>query len=193
MPCQPYQPLLLRFLHGIHAILALAGALTGFWIYNTWDRRFGQLSLPSANQNFYYFHLTLGNIFYFFMPAFAVYSLWSGRRRLVQSDSLNRLAHIGTPIWWYTLHRLVNTGILIAAGVALISGQFTLHNGLLRGILSDPWYSLHLVSWVALVMLFTAHLLMIAKVGGVPLLLSMFGSKVRPQEPFAHWLKKLLS
>jgi hypothetical protein len=60
---------------------------------------------------------------------------------------------------------MVNTGLLLTITVALISGRLTIHKGLLNGILSDPWYNLHLVAWLVLVLLFLAHLLMIVKVG----------------------------
>lgn len=176
---KPYQPLLLRLLHGIHAVLALAAAITGFWMYNTWDGRFGQLPLPKEDPDSYFVHLGFGNNLYLILPVFAVYSLWTGRRRLVQPDSLHQLKQVGQTIWWYTLHRMVNTGLLLTITVALISGRLTIHKGLLNGILSDPWYNLHLVAWLVLVLLFVAHLLMIVKVGGVPLLLSIFDLKLR--------------
>ncbi len=176
---KPYQPLLLRLLHGIHAVLALAAAITGFWMYNTWDRRFGQLPLPKEDPYSYFVHLGFGNDLYLILPVFAVYSSWAGRRRLVQPDSLHQLKQVGQPIWWYTLHRLVNTGLLLIITVALISGRLTIHQGLLNGILSDPWYNVHIVAWLVLVLLFATHLLMIVKVGGVPLLLSIVDLKLR--------------
>jgi len=180
MSCaKPYQPLLLRLLHGIHAVFALTATITGFWMYNTWDRRFGQLPLPKENQNLYFVHLGFGNDLYLILPVFAVYSLWVGRRRLVQLDSLKQLKQVGQPIWWYTLHRIVNTGILLTITVALISGRLTIHLGLLNGILSDPWYNLHLFAWLVVVLLFATHLLLIVKIGGVPLLLSIVDLKTR--------------
>ena len=123
--------------------------------------------------------ISLENSLYIILPAFAVYSLWAGRRRLVQRDSLKQLTQVSKPIWWYALRRIVHTGLLIAVGVALLSGKAMIHNGLLKGILTDPWYSLHLVSWVAIVFLFAAHLLMIIKVGGVLLMLSIIDTKIR--------------
>jgi len=40
----PYQPLLLRLFHNAHALLVLGALITGFWVYNTYDGRFGTLS-----------------------------------------------------------------------------------------------------------------------------------------------------
>ncbi|MCC5618852.1 cytochrome b/b6 domain-containing protein, partial [Nostoc sp. CHAB 5836] len=42
----PYQPLLLRILHGASGILAIAAIITGFLVYNTYDRRFGKIPFP---------------------------------------------------------------------------------------------------------------------------------------------------
>ncbi|MGV0107203.1 hypothetical protein NSTCB13_06062 [Nostoc sp. DSM 114160] len=42
----PYQPLLLRILHGLSGILVIAAIITGFLVYNTYDRRFGGISFP---------------------------------------------------------------------------------------------------------------------------------------------------
>ena len=176
---KPYQPLLLRLLHGIHAALALAAATTGFWMYNTWDARFGQLPLPKEDSQSYFVHLGFGNALYLILPVFAVYSLLAGCRRLVQLDSLHQLKQVGQTIWWYTLHRIVNTGLLLTITVALISGRLMIHKGLLNGILSDPWYNVHIIAWLVLVLLFAAHFLMIVKVGGVPLLLSVVDLKLK--------------
>jgi hypothetical protein len=50
----------------------------------------------------------------------ALYSFHAGRRRLVQADSVAQLAEVGKPIWWYSLHRIVNTLLLLAATFALV-------------------------------------------------------------------------
>ncbi len=42
----PYQPLLLRILHGVSGILAIAAIITGFLVYNTFDGRFGKILIP---------------------------------------------------------------------------------------------------------------------------------------------------
>jgi hypothetical protein len=48
---KPYQPLLLRLLHGVNAVLIIGAAITGFLVYDSWDGRFGGLSLTKANRN----------------------------------------------------------------------------------------------------------------------------------------------
>lgn len=43
----PYQPSLLRILHSAAAILIVLAIVTGFWVYNTYDKRWGGLALPT--------------------------------------------------------------------------------------------------------------------------------------------------
>lgn len=42
----PYQPLLLKILHGVSGILAIAAMITGFLVYNSFDGRFGKILIP---------------------------------------------------------------------------------------------------------------------------------------------------
>ncbi|MDV2999213.1 MAG: hypothetical protein N5P05_000819 [Chroococcopsis gigantea SAG 12.99] len=37
-----YQPLILRILHGVIAIVGMLAIITAFWVYNTYDGRIGQ-------------------------------------------------------------------------------------------------------------------------------------------------------
>jgi hypothetical protein len=56
-------------------------------------------------------------------PAFAIYAFHRGQKRLMQPDSLGKLAQVGKPIWWYTLNRVTNTLALLALTFALFSGK----------------------------------------------------------------------
>ena len=40
----PYQPLLLRILHGVSGILVIAAIITGFLVYNTYDRQIWEIT-----------------------------------------------------------------------------------------------------------------------------------------------------
>ena len=164
---RPYQPSLLRLLHGVNALIALLAIITSFWVYNTYDGRFGKVPLPQIN-DMIGIHGTFGAIFLFVMPALALYSFHIGQKRLVQPDSFKKLTQVGKPIWWYSLHRIVNTWMLLAATFALITGRMMKEEWLPVGELNHIWYSLHLIGWVVLVSSFAIHLLMVAKVGGVP-------------------------
>jgi cytochrome b561 len=191
---QPYQPLLLRILHGMNAVLIIGAAITGFLVYDSWDRRFGGLSLTQANRSLIDIHGTFGFlIFFIVLPIFLIYCFKAGKKRLVQPDTLENLTKVGKPIWWYSLQRLANTAVLLAAGFSLISGKFQDENWLPKGELNHTWYYVHLIAWVTIVSAIALHLLMSVKVGGLPLLLSMFDSKYRPEDNPQLWREKILN
>jgi hypothetical protein len=119
---QPYQPLALRLLHGVIASLIMIALVTGVVIYNIYDGRIGHLPLP-AIPRIMGIHKLFGRLFLLMIPVFALYSFHAGRRKLIQSDSLKSLQAVGKPIWWYTLHRLVNTLLLLVATLALVTGR----------------------------------------------------------------------
>ncbi|AFZ21223.1 cytochrome b/b6 domain-containing protein [Allocoleopsis franciscana] len=189
---KPYQPSLLRFLHGVNALIALLAIITAFWVYNTFDGRLIKLPLPEIN-DIIGIHGTFGVAFLLMMPAFALYSFHLGHKRLVQSDSLTKLTQIGKPIWWYSLHRIVNTVMLIAATWALITGRMMKEEWLPIGELDHIWYQLHLAGWVILVVCLIMHLLLSIKVGGLPLIVSMFEFNYRPEDSPATWLQQIRS
>jgi hypothetical protein len=107
------------------------------------------------------------------------------------SDSLNKLTQFGKPIWWYSLHRLVNTLTLFALTFALYSGRMMDSKWLPEGELNHFWYYAHLLSWLIMVVCLVLHLLMTAKVGGVPLLLSILKWGFREQDSPKLWLSQL--
>lgn len=187
---QPYQPLLLRLLHGVNALVALLAIVTSFLVYNTYDGRLLKLPLP-AIKDIIGLHGTFGLTFLLVMPAFAIYSFHLGQKRLVQPDSFKKLAQVGKPIWWYSLHRIVNTGMLIATTFAVVSGRMMKEEWLPAGELHHIWYALHLTAWVVLVSSLAIHLLMSFKVGGLPLWLSMLSTYYRPEDAPSTWFRKI--
>jgi hypothetical protein len=187
---QPYQPLALRLLHAAIASLILLALITGLIIYNVYDGRIGHLPLP-AIPRIMGIHKLFGRLFLLIIPVFALYSFHAGRRKLIQPDSLKSLKAVGKPIWWYTLHRLVNTLLLMAATLALVTGREMEEKWLKVGDLNHLWYSLHLASWVIIAICLVAHLLMIIKVGGVPLMLSILTIKYRSGDSPTTWAPKL--
>ncbi len=138
-------------------------------------------------------HKLFGRLFLLGMPWFALYSFHAGQRRLLQANSLKKLKEVGTPIWWYSLHRLVNTLLLLAATFALVSGRQMDEGWMKSGDLTQLWYTLHLISWLVMFSGLVAHLLMCAKVGGMPLILSMVDLKYRPSDSPALWLRTIKS
>jgi hypothetical protein len=187
---QPYQPLPFRVLHGINALLAIGALVTGFLVYDSWDGRFGGLSLTQANRDLIDIHGTFGFLLFFVLILFAVYSLYAGRKRLLQPRELNQLTQVGKPVWWYALHRLANTIMLLAAAAAVISGKFQDENWLPKGEDNHVWYYIHLSAWVLVLFALAIHLLMSAKVGGTALLLSVFNPKYRADDSPAVWYRK---
>ncbi|BAZ30604.1 hypothetical protein NIES4074_30650 [Cylindrospermum sp. NIES-4074] len=185
----PYQPLLLRIIHGASGVLAIAAIITGFLVYNTFDGRFGKIDLPRIGA-IIDIHGTLGLFFLLSLPVFALYSFHAGYKRLLQSDSLRQITQVGKPIWWVSLQRITNTLMLIAAVFAVISGRMMKEEWLPTRQLDQSWYYLHLTAWVIMVCCVAIHLLMSVKVGGAPLLLSMFLWQVRPEDSPTRWYSR---
>lgn len=191
---KPYQTLIFRCLHAGQGILAILGAATGYWLFNTWDHRWGHLSfLPRTPDWGVELHENIGGLFSGAIALFIVYSVWAGHRRLVQRNSLSQLTKVGKPAWWYTLHRLVNTGLLIVGILVVLSGDALEDDALMGGRFSGIAYSLHLIGWIGMMWLTLCHFLLSLKVGGAPLLLSVLSTKVRPKDTPTYWPHKLLA
>lgn len=186
MRITPYQPLLLRLLHGVSALLVLGAWATGFLVYDSWDRRFGGLGFTTRDRNLIDIHGTFGFFLFFVFIAFAIYSLSAGRKRLAQPESLRQLTQVGRPIWWVALQRVTNTTMLAAATLAVGSGKLQDENWLPNGEMHHLAYFVHLFAWLLVILSIAAHVLMSAKVGGIPLLLSMTTLKTRSDD----WLVK---
>ncbi len=187
---QPYQPLLLRILHGLTGLFAIAAMITAFWTYDTYDGRWGRIPLPKFTE-IEGIHGTFGLWTLLFLPLFVVYAFNRGQRRLIQSDSINKLTQFGQLIWWYTLHRLVNTLSIFALTFAVFSGKMMDEKWLPQGELNHTWYYAHLLSWLILVTCIALHLLMSVKVGGLPLILSMINWQFRSKDSPALWGKHI--
>lgn len=183
---QPYQPLLLRLLHGLTGLFLIAAIVTAYWTYDTYDGRWGSLSWPKFAE-IEGIHGTFGLFTLLIFPAFVLYAFHRGQRRLVQPDSLKKLLKLTQPSGWYALNRIGNTFALLALTFALFSGKMMDETWLPRGELNHVWYYAHLVSWVVMVVAIALHLLLNAKVGGMPLLLSMLHWQFRPKDSPVLW------
>ena len=189
-PSAPYQPILLRILHGTNAILTFSALITGFLVYNTYDKRWGSLTLPKldAIQDI---HGTIALTFLLTLPVFVLYSFRIGYRRLVQDQSFSHLTEIGKPIWWVSIHRIANTLTLLSATFAVITGRMMKEEWLPAGEIFHSWYIAHLVTWLCVFFSVAFHLLLGIKVGGVPLLMSMFNKTRRSEDKLSSWLQDL--
>ncbi|WRH68844.1 MAG: hypothetical protein RSE13_12375 [Planktothrix sp. GU0601_MAG3] len=118
---------------------------------------------------------------------FVVYSLIAQRKKLIQRNTLQTLTQINKPAWWYTLLRIGNTLALIAVALAVISGKFQEEEWLVNGEINHLWYFLHLIAWVIILFSIMIHVLMAIKVGGMPLIISMFNTHYQPQDHPKFW------
>ncbi len=189
----PYQPLLLRLLHGATALLSILAIAAACLVYNTYDGRFLHLPLPQI-PDIIGIHGTFGLLLLLVMPLFALYSFHPGQHRLIQPDSLkqiSQLTQLGRPIWWYSLQRVVNTVMLIAVTFSLISGRMMKEEWLPAGQLDHSWYRLHVVGWIVLVICLAIHLLLGAKVGGLALFRSMVAWGWRADDAPTLWWSRV--
>jgi len=187
----PYQPVLLRLLHNAIALLIFAALITGFMVYDRFDKRFGTLSLPEI-PDVIGIHGTISLTFLILLPIFALYCFHLGDRRLVQAKTLSQLTtEAGKPIWWISLQRLVNTLILLSATLAVITGRMMQEIWLPNKDLTQAWYSGHLFAWALMIVSIATHLLMHAKIGGWTLLLSIYNWKVRAEDMPQEWFERI--
>lgn len=197
----PYQPLIFRLLHAIHGGLILGSAATGFWLYNTWDARWGRLPLPEADNTWMSIHHQIGEVLTALFILFFVYSIFAGRRRLITLTSLKQFSQLKPVVKWHTLHRLINTGLLGVVTLSMVSSR--LMGGaktLVNGEWNDVWYNLHILSWGLIVVLVIAHLLLSIKVGGFPFLTSAIAFRIQPKDSptqwpkrFSNWVKRVIN
>ena len=188
----PYQPLLLRIVHGLLGLSAILAIITAYWTYDIYDGRWGSISLPKWSE-IEGIHGTFGLWTLLIFPFFVIYAFNQGQQKLIQPNSFKKLTEIGKPIWWYSLHRWVNTGTILALTLAVFSGKMMSEKWLPQGELNHFWYYAHLISWLILVAAIAIHVLMSVRIGGIPLILSMFNWQVRSQDSPSLWRKKLIN
>jgi cytochrome b561 len=188
---QPYQPLFLRVSHALTTFLVLGAFITGFLVYDSYDRRFGGLELTEEKYSLIDIHGKFGFFLLFVYFVFAVYSLIAQRKKLIQGNTLQTLTKINKPVWWYTLLRISNTLALIAVALSVISGKFQEEEWLVNGELNHLLYLVHLMSWVMILFSIIIHVLMAIKVGGIPLIISMFNPNYRPQDHPKLWFRNV--
>lgn len=182
----PYQPSLLRLLHGLGALLVLGAAISGYWLYDRFDGRYGKIGLPEVD-NLMGLHHTIGEIATIGLFLFLLYSFTLGRSKLIQLSNLKQLTQPTRPAWWYGLHRLSNTFIIGAVILAIASGKRMEGSWLANGELDQLPYVVHLSAWSAIGIGFMLHIGMNLKIGGMPLLMSIFSLKLKTNDTPKHW------
>lgn len=188
----PYQPSLLRLLHGLTALVILLALLSSAWVYLSYDKRLIQLSVPKI-PDIIGIHGTFGVGLLLLLPLFALYSFHLGQNRLIGSNTLPQLQRLPRAAGRYALHRLVNTVMLLAATFALITGRMMKEAWLPEGRLTETWYTLHLWAWVLMALALVFHLAAASWVGGVRLLQSMLTWQTRDRDTPRQWWQQIQS
>jgi uncharacterized membrane protein YhaH (DUF805 family) len=167
---RPYQPSLLRLLHGATVLLVPLAWLTGLLVYSAYDGRFGRLPFTLPGE-WIDIHGTVGVLLWPIALLFALYAITAGRLRLRQPA--NALA-------------------LLALVMAVGSGKLMDEDWLRDGQYQHLVYSVHLLAWLLIAIAVTLHLLAVLQRGGLPLARSMASLSLRPGDQPSHWPAQIL-
>jgi hypothetical protein len=167
---RPYQPSLLRLLHGTTALLVPLAWLSGLLVYSNFDGRFGRLPFRLAGE-WIDIHGMVGVLLWPIALLFALYALTAGRPRLRQPA--NALA-------------------LLALVLAVGSGKLMQEGWLREGQFDHLVYSVHLLAWLLLAGAVALHVLAVLQRGGWPLARSMASVQLRPGDQPRHWPGQIL-
>jgi hypothetical protein len=161
----PYQPSLLRLLHGVTAVLVLGCWLSGLIVYSRYDGRWGRLPFRPAG-DWIDLHGLAGWLLLPLGLAFAAYALTLGRSRLKRTS---------------------NAMALGALGLAVATGKLMNEDWLRNGGLHHLAYGLHLLAWLLIGLAVLLHVGEGLRLGGAPLLASMARTAVRPGDRPGDW------
>jgi hypothetical protein len=167
---RPYQPSLLRLLHGATALVVPLCWLSGLVVYSNHDGRFGRLPLTIPG-GWIDIHGTIGVVLWPLAILFGLYAITAGRRRLRQPA--NALA-------------------LLALALAVGSGKLMQEDWLRDGQLNQLVYSVHLLAWLAIAIAVLMHVAGVLQRGGRPLASSMASLQLRPGDLPAQWPGQIL-
>ena len=111
-------------------------------------------------------------------------SLWNTHRAFVFCLATGAVVRLIAPL---LQHKSSDPAVVVIDE----AGKFQDETWLPRGELNHTWYYIHLISWLVIVLAIAIHLLMSAKVGGLPLILSMFDKNYRPVDSPTVWFQKI--
>jgi hypothetical protein len=148
---RPYQPSLLRLLHGATALLVGGAWITGFLVYNRFDGRWGRLPLALSG-DWIDIHGTVAVVLWPLALVFALYALTLGRQALRQP---------------------ANLVALLALALAVGSGKLMQEDWLRNGNVDHFIYHLHLLAWLLIAAAVAWHIQGVISRGGVALASSM--------------------
>jgi hypothetical protein len=168
---RPYQPSLLRLLHGATAVLALGAWATGLLVYSRFDGRWGRLPLALSGE-WIDIHGSVAVVLWPVALLFVLYALTLGRQRL--RHPANGLA-------------------LLALVLAVGSGKGMVEDWLEDGELGHVVYTVHLLAWLTLAAAVLAHVGSVWARGGRPMLASMASLKLRARDQPGDWFGQIRS
>jgi hypothetical protein len=166
---RPYQPSLLRLLHGVTAALVPLAWFSGLVVYSQYDGRFGRLPLTLPGE-WIDIHGTVGVLLWPVSLLFGLYAVSLGRARLRQP---------------------ANGIALLALALAVGSGKLMQEDWLRDGRLDHSLYSLHLTAWLLLGAAVLLHFIALIRRGGTALAGSMFQLRMRDNDRPQHWPAQL--
>ena len=166
---RPYQPSLLRLLHGVTALLVPLAWLTGLLVYSAADGRFGRLPFTLPGE-WIDIHGTVGVLLWPIAMLFGLYALTVGRARLRQP---------------------ANAIALLALVLAVGSGKLMQEDWLRQGQLDHLVYSVHLLAWLLIALAVALHVGAVLQRGGWPLARSMASIQVRAGDLPGNWFDQI--
>ncbi|QCH13645.1 cytochrome B [Synechococcus sp. CB0101] len=165
----PYQPSLLRLLHGCTALLVPLAWLSGLVVFSNHDGRW--LRLPTLPGDWIDIHGTVGVLLWPVALVFALYALNAGRSRLRQP---------------------ANAAALIGLMLAIGSGKLMQEDWLRTGQLDAFPYHLHLLAWLLISGAVIWHGGAVLRRGGWRFARSMAQLQVRENDGPRSWPRQLL-
>ena len=166
----PYQPSLLRVLHGASALLVAIGWITGLLLLGSFDGRWGRLPF-TLDGEWIDWHGRVGLLLALVLLLFVPYALTLGAGRL---------------------RRLANSLPLMALVLAVGSGLQMKSDFLVNHAATPLPYALHLLAWLLLAVSVPLHLIGAVRRGGWPLAASMVSLRLLPHDGPLHWPGQLL-
>jgi len=166
---RPYQPSLLRLLHGATALLVAGAWATGLMVYSHLDGRWGRLPVAFPGE-WIDIHGTVGVVLWPIALLFVLYALTLGRARLRQPANALALG-----------------ALVLAVG----SGKLMDESWLRQGDLGQGIYTVHLLAWLAVALAVALHVGSVVSRGGMGLARSMVSLQVRAQDRPGDWLHQL--
>lgn len=185
----PQQNNIFRLVHAVHGLTVLLLLVTGLQSYNVWDQGFGLIpkvfTLGTWAGNPKALHIAFAWLFLANGFGFSVYQVVSGRKKLFQTqDAAVLVASVRNwQRWNYALHRYINTALTWLSTLFAFTGLILTNwagMGIWASVLGGQSLirSTHLGLGPLLGLIILVHLSLMLKVGGVPLVLSAFTSKV---------------